>query len=170
MRIDVSEITIGIDPGISGAIAVIAGGYTHIYDMPTLKKKVNGKERTVIDIPRLAYYLNQYRNSRPTVAIEKVSARPKQGVSSTFKFGEAYGIVEGLAHSLTDNVIDVTPRTWQAVMLKGEANNRKEIKTLSRQTAQRIAPDLGDMFKRVKDDGRADALLIAQYAKGNHQC
>ena len=55
---------IGIDPGLSGAIALIqadTGELFDVTDMPTRKHvKANGKKETVIDVPALAETIDDY--------------------------------------------------------------------------------------------------------------
>src|SRR3954447_8023058 len=80
---------LGIDPGLSGALGFYCSArpdQAAAEDMP-----VAGGE---IDPVTLARRIAQ---RRPVAAVvERVSARPKQGLASTFKFGTAYGAVRGV--------------------------------------------------------------------------
>src|SRR6185437_17078599 len=96
---------LGIDPGLRGAVAFYWPSQPHLItaeDMP-----IAGHE---VDVATLARRLTQIR---PDVAIiEQVQSMPKQGVSSTFKFGAAYGMARGVITGLGIPVHLVSPRRW----------------------------------------------------------
>ncbi|MEX6506953.1 hypothetical protein [Jiella sp. M17.18] len=94
---------------------------------------------------------------RPDMAvIERVGAMPKQGVSSTFKFGQAYGTVRGVVAALGIPTHLVTPSVWK----KHFALNSEKEK--ARNMAILHWPD-SPHFERKKDHGRAEAALLARY-------
>jgi crossover junction endodeoxyribonuclease RuvC len=101
---------------------------------------------------------------RPHVAgeikalIEKVHAMPGQGVSSMFSFGRAAGIVEGVLAGLSVPFELIPPATWIKSMRTFGGKDG------SRQRAQELFPDYAHLFARKKDDGRAEAALLACYA------
>jgi crossover junction endodeoxyribonuclease RuvC len=145
---------IGIDPGISGAIALLKDDLelVQIHDMPIMmirkgKNQVNAAALSVIireaQLPATAY-------------IEEVHAMPGQGVSSMFSFGTSYGIVQGVLAALNIPVVLVSPQTW-----KSRAGLRGKDKDMARTLAQRLYPRAE--LSRKKDIGRADAILIARY-------
>ena len=153
------SITLGIDPGVSGAVAALDGSgiLLAVHDMPTA---IVGKSRKRHDVleGQLAQILAQYPGA--TVWIEAVGAMPKQGVSSTFLFGVCYGICRGVAAGLGLRVELVTPQVWKrACGLLGAD------KDAARAVASRRFPSAP--LSRVKDGGRADALLIAAYGADN---
>ena len=151
---------LGVDVGISGAVAVLVGGkLVEVFDMPTVSKVVSGKKRTRIDARELFELVNMYKADHAFV--EMVAARPNQGVSSMFAFGQASGIAEGVCASVTPNVTGVRPQTWKKHFRLSSDKGR------SREMAKEIWPDLADRFKRVKDDGRAEAALIGLWG---YQC
>jgi len=143
---------IGVDCGISGAIALLNDNdsFIAVYDMPVMagtgkRQQVNGAELAKIlkHVGGVAY-------------VEKVYAMPKQGVSSMFSFGTSYGIVLGVLAALGIPVVLVTPQSW-----KKRAGLTGKEKDAARALAQQLYPiaELG----RKKDIGRADALLIARF-------
>jgi len=146
-------LILGIDVGISGGIALLDGGrLVEVHDMPTVSKVVNGKKKRRIDARALCEIVaNQDINS---AFVEIVNAMPNQGVSSMFAFGQASGIAEGVCASVTPNVTGVRPQTWKKYFKLGSD------KTSSRELAIEKWPDHADRFKRIKDDGRAEAALI----------
>lgn len=140
----------GIDPGISGAIAFYftdAPDRVSVDDVPTVAGE--------IDSVTLA---ERIRQMKPDVAIiEQVGAMPKQGVSSTFKFGMAFGVVKGVVSACQIPVLFVTPATWK------KAYKLTADKEQARRMALRLFPKCDGAFGRKKDHGRAEAALLARY-------
>lgn len=140
---------IGIDPGLSGAVAFYfptAPNQIVAEDVPTA-----GAE---IDAATLAQRIGQMR---PTLAvIELVGAMPKQGVSSTFKFGQAFGVVRGVVSALGIPIHLVAPTVWKRHFKLSK--DKEEARAL----ALRLWPQ-ADCFSRKKDHGRAEAALLARY-------
>lgn len=144
--------TVGIDPGITGALAFMQEGeLMTVYDMPTTKTR-SGKNQVSGNL--LAETL---RAERPDNAkLEQVAARPGQGVTSMFNFGMGYGTVIGVLASLGIPYELVTPQAWKkAAGLVGAD------KDYARTKALQLYPDAE--LSRKKDIGRADAILIARY-------
>lgn len=146
-------VTVGIDPGISGAIAIIYGKDEgrKLEDMPVMAG--TGKRQTVNGsaLARLMPLGNDV-----TCYLEQVAAMPGQGVSSMFSFGTSYGIVLGVMAAFGIPVVLVTPQAW-----KKHFNLIGKDKDMARALAQRLYPSAS--LGRKKDIGRADALLIARY-------
>lgn len=149
---------IGIDPGINGAISVFhwkTQSLLEVLDMPTLEVDSGKTKKRHISAVSLCNYLTLFSNAH--VVIEKVGAMPGQGVSSMFNFGRSAGIIEGVVAALRMPHTYVTPATWT------KAVGRAAGKDASRMRAMELFPTRADLFKRAKDDGRADAALIAYW-------
>lgn len=146
---------LGIDPGIVGGWAVLDEDGTLIAagDLPVAG---TGAQRMVSG-PLLAIELTRYRDNARAV-VEQVSAMPKQGVSSSFKFGRAVGVAEGVCDGLGIPVSWVTPAKWKKALGLGADKEQ------SRQRAIRQWPASASLFGRKKDHGRAEAALIALYS------
>ncbi len=147
------RFAVGIDPGLSGAIALVRNGeYAEVWDMPTMGRGTGSKQQ--INSAEVAKIL---RSCPPCPAyIELVGAMPGQGVSSMFNFGKAAGAIMGALAALEFPMSEVTPQKWKrAFDLIGKE------KDMARTVAQQLMPlaPLG----RKKDCGRADALLIGLY-------
>ena len=144
---------IGIDPGISGAIAKYnpSKASLDIWDMPILE--VN-KKKTIS--PYLV--ANILKEAAAPVYIEKVAAMPNQGVTSMFNFGKGFGVILGAAAGLGLQTTQVRPQQWM------KALQLQKGKDANRERACELFPQYADMFSRKKDDGRADAALLAYYA------
>jgi len=151
----------GIDPGASGAIAVLSeeGHFVAVFDMPVLEVKVGKAIKRRVNAELLAYEVGLYPNA--VAVLEQVSSMPGQGVSSMFAFGESYGIVKGVLAAFQIPTHLVTPVKWKKAM---ELNASKDG---SRAKAIQMWPGHASMFKRVKDDGRAEACLIAEFGRRN---
>lgn len=150
-------LILGIDPGLSGALALYntATGSLVIDDMPTFSLTRGGKAKRDVNVSELARIIDSGRPAR--AFLERVGAMPGQGVSSVFKFGEAFGIVRGCLAFVPTEL--VAPTVWRkAVGIKTGAG-----KDTSRARATALFPRYANQFARVKDDGRAEAALIAYY-------
>jgi crossover junction endodeoxyribonuclease RuvC len=151
-------IIIGIDPGLSGAIAFYNTD-THevtVHDMPTVEVKRGAKAKREI-APALVAKALMSRGPVHAAFVERVGAMPGQGVSSVFSFGYSTGVVIGALAALEIYTTIIPPQTWQKSMaVRGGKEG-------SRARAMEIWPGQADLFKRVKDDGRADASLIAAH-------
>ena len=137
---------IGVDPGASGSICAINEECFPVLTLPL-------KDQTDHDIKEMMEMLRDAGRVM-SGALEKVHAMPKQGVSSTFKFGASYGALRthmtwgGVRFEL------VTPHKWQAdlgCLSKGDKN-------VTKRKAQEMFPEL-----RVTH-GIADGLLLAVWA------
>jgi len=152
---------IGIDPGINGAVAIFRDNVLHsVVDMPTVEIASGKTMKRHISAATLCNILERYiLELYPTtnVVIEKVGAMPGQGVTSMFNFGRSAGIIEGVVSALRMPSTYVTPATWT------KAVGRAAGKDASRMRAMELFPAKADLFKRAKDDGRADAALIAYW-------
>ena len=145
---------IGIDPGASGAIALLVSGVLiSVHDMPTVTVERNKAQKRQVCPAGLSLLMQQLSPHRATV--EKVGAMPGQGVSSMFSFGRSVGIIEGVLAAKQIPVTFTTPQAWQK--LSGASKGKDG----SRQRVMELFPSQAHLFARVKDDGRADAVLIA---------
>lgn len=149
-------IIIGCDPGLSGAIAALdtLTRTLRVADMPATK---DPKGRTVIDPYSLLDLLSPPTGTQCMAVVEHVHAMPKQGVSSSFLFGEVYGALKMAIAAHKIPVHFVTPAIWKKHF--GLSSD----KGLSRALISNRFPGNAPDFARVKDDGRAEAALLAIY-------
>jgi crossover junction endodeoxyribonuclease RuvC len=144
-------IVMGIDPGASGAIAVIREREVEVVDMPVGQILVGKTKRKRISPEMLAHDIRAFMPF-DVAYIEEVNALPRQGVSSVFTFGQAHGLVLGVVASLGVRIVRVRPQLWQkTVAARGDPRPR----------ALELYPSMVPELKRIKDEGRADAILIA---------
>jgi crossover junction endodeoxyribonuclease RuvC len=147
---------IGIDCGLSGAIACLEDGkLIAVHDMPTMVIETNKKAKRQVSAHMLADIIGKIQ---PNIAyVEKPASRPGQSVVAMFGFGRSLGVVEGVLAALNISVTYVAPATWTRAMGKPQG------KDASRHRAMELYPDHQHLFKRVMDDGRAEAALIATW-------
>ena len=146
-------IICGIDPGLAGAIAWISSegdALICIEDMPVIN--VNGRNK--VNASALVKLLKD--RWADLVVVEEVGAMPGNGATSMFNFGYSAGILEGVCAALQVPLRMVRPATW-----KRQAGVPAD-KGACRMMAQRYWPG-ANYFGRVKDDGRADAALLAKW-------
>lgn len=138
---------LGVDPGMKGGLAFLADGVlVGCYDIPICAGE--------IDVEELCRLIRQHM---PALAyVERSGAFPGQGVSSTFRYGVAVGMIRGVLTVLNVPTHLVSATVWK----KRFALDRDKEK--SRALALRLWPGAG-LFNRKLDHGRAEAALIARY-------
>lgn len=152
-----NALFLGIDPGIGGAIGVVneAGQFVVVHDMPTLPTTTGRRQ---VDAAALAHLL---RDLCPAFAlVERVGARPGEGAVGAFAFGHTFGSITAVLAALAMPYDLVQPAAWKrrAGIPPGAD------KGVSIATAKRLLPAAAGCLARVKDDGRAEALLLAMQA------
>lgn len=154
-------MVIGIDPGLSGAAVLYDPQMNCVescLDMPTKEILTAGKFKRKIDAYELFEWLEQHRQLTRKLVVEKVGAMPGQGVTSSFNFGFSAGAIEACCLAAGYDVTYVQPQTWKRYFgLLGKD------KHASRELAIARLPACESMFLRAKDDGRAEAALMAIY-------
>lgn len=151
-------MVIGIDPGLKGGICLawetskwetfpmpVLGGWIDLYE---LKKILTPPGMKRADL----------------VVIEKVHSMPKQGVSSSFKFGDGFGSLKAMSVGLDLPFILVTPQQWKKIVLVGYdwKGNKDTSIVWVKQRYPRISLRPTER-SRVDSHGLADAVCLAQY-------
>jgi crossover junction endodeoxyribonuclease RuvC len=148
---------LGVDPGAGGALAMYDTDLEAlvIADMPTMPVRTGKTTRRQISEGVLVATL---RNWQPHEAyLERVHSMPGQGVTSAFTFGQSYGLIRGILTGLTIPWHLVTPQEWKRYFRLGP--DKREARLI----AARLLPANASSFARVKDDGRAEAALLALF-------
>lgn len=143
-----------IDPGCSGAIAILGEDGSHIDHliMPTIK--VGTKNR--VNGAAVAAFLREHQPAH--CYLEQVGAMTKQGAASMFTFGHAVGVVEGVVTGMAVPITLVTPQRW-----KKHAGLIGTDKDAARSRAVQLYPGLRVLDLVGKGQAVADALLIGRY-------
>ena len=146
----VMNVLLAVDPGKTGAVAVFHGG--------ALRVVIDPLEDGNLAKPFADYLLDcldfRYRVS---VVIEQVHGIPRQSGPASFTFGKGYGELLGVCLGLGIIPKLVPPQTW-----KWKMGLRGADKKASLGLARRTWPT-SDLFKRIKDEGRAEAALLGAY-------
>lgn len=151
---------VGIDPGVTGAVAVrLPGRNWKCIDTPTYK---DGK-RTRIDIEKSAklFKILQKRFPDMFVTIEKVHAMPKNGSLANFGMGYSMAAWVAILATLEIPYQLVTPVAWKKAIMPGEAKE----KDASRIVAIRLYPKAASQLNLKKHNGRSDAMLICEHGR-----
>jgi crossover junction endodeoxyribonuclease RuvC len=158
---------VGIDPGFTGAIAVLDvalsadGKYLSnlvaVHDMPVFElKSSRGTKKKHLDLKRIPELITNCGLVRPDhIFIEEVSAAPGQGVVSMFRFGYVAGALAGVVAGLGLTLNTIRPQVWQANVQVTKGNDE------GRARAKQLFPEQCSLFTRAKDHNRADAAMIA---------
>jgi hypothetical protein len=153
-------ICIGVDPGLSGAIAAIdsTGEVVGVHAMPTMPSPI--PKRRMVDGRELAAVIRGFAHAgRSVVAVELVGAMPGNGGVTMFSFGQSFGTILGVLGALGTPYQFVRPQVWK------KHHGLGADKAQSIGAAMRRWPEL-NLLK--KDDGIAEALLIADWLRMNH--
>jgi len=165
---------VGVDPGLSGAFAVIGPqGLRGVFDLPTMQipgvgpkalvqRKIDG--RALLD---MLLKLCPAGEARPTIVIEAVGTMggANNAVQTQGSLLRSLGAIETVAECLRCQVVYVAPQTWKrAYGLIDPKLKQTERKTKALETARRCFPSCTDLA-RAKDHNRAEAALLARYAQ-----
>lgn len=175
---------IGLDPGISGALALLhpVEDRSRTWDLPIKKVPAPGNKRTkggklryrsLIDedavLEALRRITNECKDLDLVAVVEAVSPQRhkavrggqqvsiSEGPLGAFNFGASWGLMRGLIKAFCPYVL-VYPVSWRVKMLGVGASKDAAMKR-----AVEICPHLS--FPRKKDEHRAEALLLAVYGR-----
>ena len=150
---------IGIDPGLSGAIAILQNNKVlNLFDMPVMAEgKKNKKQLNSAQLVNIIKE-NTQNNEEVVVVVEQVNAMPGQGVTSMFNFGQTFGAIKGICAALKLPIFFVRPSKWKKYF---ELINSS--KDSSRTKVIEMYPSLSNELSRKKDVNKSDAILIARF-------
>ncbi|KAL5720259.1 Holliday junction resolvase moc1 [Ranunculus cassubicifolius] len=159
---------IGIDPDLSGALAVVksdGSGYSaEVFDNPYVQVLVGKRVRKRLDTRSIVQLLQRFDAPVGTTAyIEQSIPFPQDGKQGWWSGGFGYGLWIGVLVASGFNVVPVPSLLWKNYY---ELSGSRTSKDDSRKAAAMLFPSLSSLMKRKKDHGRAEALLIAAYGKG----
>jgi len=155
---DVLITFVGIDPGLTGAVAVLFGEKAEVYDIPTIKKG-DGAVKYEIDPAGLGRVLRFgiVNSEKVVAALERVNSMPGQASSSTFSLGDSFGVCRAVLSLTNLPLMYVTPMAWKKYFKL--TKDKEEARAL----AIKRYPQVELHLKKHID--RAEALLIATYLK-----
>lgn len=171
-----TPIIIGIDPGVTGACALLRDpctdpkrgaighpGHISIFDLPILQigkaKWLDAKAFS----DSLEHVLGSYDRLDVLAFVEHLHAFPQMGTVAAFSKGMSLGSVVATLQSHNIAFELVTPLTWKKhfglLAPKGTPDNERKRMALSAARTRYPAVKL----EREKDHNRAEALMIATY-------
>lgn len=144
----ISEVYGGIDPGKKGAIAWLSqDGHLTAVEMPSTTKDV-------LDVIE-----SMAQHDVKMLALEKPIAMPGQGTKTTSTVFQAYGVLVAGLTVFNVPFIEVAPARWKRNL------DLTASKDLSRERATQMFPDYAHLWKLKRQDGVAEAALLAYWAK-----
>tara|TARA_B100000963_G_scaffold323860_1_gene308958 strand:- start:240 stop:731 length:492 start_codon:yes stop_codon:yes gene_type:complete len=150
---------IGIDPGLSGAIAILENNRVlHIFDIPVMSEGKKNKRQLNSALLVNLLRENITNNEEVAVVVEQVNAMPGQGVTSMFNFGQTFGAIKGICAALELPIFFVRPSKW-----KKHFELINSSKDSSRTKAIEMYPKLSKELAKKKDVNKSDAILIARF-------
>ena len=150
---------IGIDPGLSGAIAILENKKVKkLFNMPVMTEGKKNKRQ--LNNAQLVKILkdNIMHIGDASIVVEQVNAMPGQGVTSMFNFGQTFGAIKGICAALELPIFFVRPSKW-----KKHFELINSSKDSSRTKAIEMYPKLSNQLAKKKDVNKSDAILIARF-------
>lgn len=190
-------ISVGIDPGVTGGLAVISHrGLVTVGDLPAIersRKKGKGKKKQTVvnqvDAVALRELLRDlltgYDKNEIRFYLELVNSRPMQSSQSVFSMGHSTGIIEGVVGAMGYRLFFITPAEWKRgvalkpVKFEPEAvpetdTMKRRRKDAEKKEKKRLAcARVCELYPSadvtlVKHHNRAEAALIAHYGYEQH--
>lgn len=162
---------LGIDPGKSGAWAIISEDRTNLFygEVPTIKKEY--------DKHKMIELIRNNQKSIIHAVLEDVHANQISGRTGAFEFGRGKGLWEMVLCALDISHTMVQPKAWQKQMWEGVPKAMKpdkikptvDTKATSLIAAKRLFPKESFILPkcRTPHDGIIDAVLMAEYCRRN---
>jgi len=155
------RVAVGVDPGLHGAVAFLTADGAQVGDMPT--RAGTGKYKLVLDVDGAVRLIDEVlvlaEGGVAKAAIELPWAAHGQSGQSLANASRNAAVLEGIIASKLDGYTCPPATAW-----KRHHGLLHQDKEASRQLAIAHFPQLAHLLKRKKDEGRAEALLIAEYA------
>jgi hypothetical protein len=147
---------LAIDPGLTGALAFYFPSnpdHIAVFDMPIVGSEVNAAALRDLIVD------SDYKPNR--AIIEQVGPMPRDGVRQAWRFSAAYTTARTVVALLNIPAMLVVPGRWKKAMnVKGGSEGKEVCRALAIQSF----PCCAASFSRKKDQGRAEAALLALYA------
>lgn len=156
-------ILVAVDPGLTGAFACYdtARGRLDVMAMPTYKQaKGKASARNTLDEEEIVALITSFHGMGAThLFFEEVGGLPKQSASAAFNFGYGCGVIITTARVLGMVIERVRPEIWKAALKVPKDKNA------ARARASEMIPTHKHLWPLIKDDGKAEAALIAVYGQ-----
>lgn len=150
------KIFVGIDVGAKGAVAEIhPDGSRVLFDMLKPEEFINWTPHILSDC---------------VVGVEQVHPLPGQSCIASFTYGENNLLAKLIGMKYNKNIIMVSPQRWKNFyeLKRSKEETKTAFKRRSVDKALELFPNLRGHL-RYSQDGRAEALLIANYLKETYE-
>lgn len=154
---------LGADPGAGGALALFIQHDSQPHELlvvDTPVHVVNGKRR--LDLYSLSRQIREWDllGGISHAVVENVGAMPGQSPNAMFSFGFSAGALQMAVAAAGIPMTLVVPQVWKKTYgIQGGRENKDQ----ARQKASMIFPGSAHLWARKKDDGRAEAALLAHW-------
>jgi crossover junction endodeoxyribonuclease RuvC len=145
---------IAIDPGLSGAFAILDKDtqvILHTQHMPTIRVG----DRTELDESAIVRFFKLYKPEH--AFIESVHAIPIWGSTASFQLGMTYGFIRAILACLEIPYTKIKPQAWKKALMEGMSKD----KGASIVRVKQLYPSI--VLNLKKDHNIADAILIGRY-------
>lgn len=154
-------VVVGIDPGVTGAFAVVETEGGKLLDCKRVVSEESGfggRVKRHVSPGATLSLLKESIGGRPVdlVCIERVGPRDKNP-PVTFSLGDSFGVMRALADLITDRVILPRPQDWQPRVTW--------TKDHSRALAALLNPEQARALSTKGSHDLADAMLLAEHGR-----
>lgn len=162
---------IGCDPGMEGAVALIPKDepgreLLFVLDLP---RTTDGRSLDIAALRERIFSVIDDPLSPIVVCMEEVHAVPRFGSVGSFKMGRGLGNLEAMFKLMGPHgYFTVKPQVWKksfGLVLDKKHTGPQKKKIDLEYARQYFGPAATAWLARAKDHNRADALLIAEYAR-----
>lgn len=157
-------LVVAVDPGIYGGIAIVGERYAEVHAPPVCqpgkRKRIDAPD--LVRVLKRAFTVPEFEAVRnpPIAVVEYASSMPGEGAVGAFSYGCGYGVYIGALTALDVPPVIVTSRKWKGAL--GLSSDKSESLALAR----RLFPGFSDALRPKGSDGKAEALLLAYWARG----
>lgn len=160
------QVFIGIDPGVHGAVALLSpDGSVSVHDTPVIVVDGAKRKQTKMNGPMCAEILRRIKDAYGIEAVTVILEQPnamigsKWGSFQNFTLGRSLGVWEGIVAGIGFRLETVSPQRWKKSLQLPADKDQARLK------ATQWFPAAAHSLARKKDDGRAEALLLAEYGR-----
>lgn len=157
-----NEYVLGVDPGLSGGLALLDLKYqssAHVFPMPT-RKIAGGKSE--VDSVRVEKILAEHLIC--LAVVERVHSFPHQGVASMFGFGKNYGRVLALIEAKLIPIEQPLPQRWKKEILRDTKKDKDAAVHYVKDRFPYLSLLATEKSKKPHD-GIADAVCLAEFGR-----
>jgi len=164
--------TIGIDPGLSGAVALNYGTHVETWRIPSVRVANSARRKnrvsTHVDGAALRALASDLALLQPKLCvIELVGGRPRDSAHGAFNFGMTCGRIAEAFEATGVPLAYVAPVVWRAKLgVRAHATQHQlDTKESSRRIASQLWPASAKQWALKTYDGHAEAALLSEYGR-----